>query len=150
MGQTLTQIYLHLIFCTKNRYPYIDTGIEKELHAYIGGIIKQQKGIPMCINGTSDHIHILCSSPRTVAISDFLKEIKGSSSRWIKTKGIAYKKFEWQDGYGAFSVSHSQKDKVEKYILNQKAHHEKMTFEKEFVGFLEKHNKEYDERYLWK
>jgi len=149
MGQSLAQVYLHLIFSTKKRYPFITEEIESELFAYIGGVIKQHKGIPFCINGTSDHIHILCSCPRTITLLDFLREIKSGSSRWIKTKGICYKKFAWQDGYGAFSVSSSKKDIVEKYILNQKKHHDSTSFQKELVSFFEEYNVEYDEKYLW-
>jgi REP element-mobilizing transposase RayT len=149
MGQSLAQVYLHLIFSTKNRYPFIDSTIEQELFAYIGGIIKQQKGVSFSINGTLNHIHILCSAPRTVSLSDFMKEIKGSSSRWIKTKGNRYQKFAWQDGYAIFSVSSSQKQIVGEYISNQKIHHKKMSFENELIAFLEKYNIKYDETYLW-
>ena len=137
-------------FSTKNRNPFITEEIENELFAYIGGIIKQQKGILLCINGTSDHVHILCSYPRTITLSDFLKEIKSSSSRWIKTKDICYKKFGWQDGYGAFSVSSSKRDIVEKYISNQKKHHERISFQEELISFFEKYDIEYNEEYLWK
>lgn len=150
MGQSLAQVYIHLIFSTKNRYPFIDENIEKDLFAYIGGIIKHLKGMPFCIGGTSDHIHILCSFPRTVTLSDFLKEIKGSSSHWIKTKENRYRKFAWQDGYAAFSVSSSKKQIVERYILEQKIHHEKISFKEELISFLEQYAIEYDETYLWR
>ncbi|MDL2309287.1 IS200/IS605 family transposase [Bacteroidales bacterium OttesenSCG-928-B11] len=149
MGQSLAQVYLHLIFGTKKRQPFIDENIENDLFSYIGGIIKEQNGIPICINGISDHIHILCSFPRTIALSNFMKEIKGGSSRWIKTKGTQYRYFEWQNGYGAFSVSSSQKYKVEKYIMNQKKHHKKISFRSELIGFLIKYDIEYNETYLW-
>lgn len=149
MGQSLAQVYLHLIFSTKNRQPYIDEYIEQELFSYIGGIIKQLSGMPFCINGTADHIHILCSFPRTISLSDFLKEIKRSSSKWIKTKGTQYKLFAWQDGYGVFSVSSSKKEMVERYILNQKIHHTENSFKEEYVAFLKKYNMKHDEDYLW-
>ncbi|MDL2243665.1 IS200/IS605 family transposase [Bacteroidales bacterium OttesenSCG-928-J19] len=150
MGQSLAQVYLHLIFSTKDRRPYIDDKIEKDLFSYIGGIIKHQDGIPLCINGTSNHIHILYSHPRTKSLFDFVKEIKGSSSKWVKMKGSDYKTFGWQDGYAAFSVSSSKKEIVEKYIMNQKGHHKKEEFREELLSFLDKYNLEYDETYLWR
>ncbi|MDR1897874.1 MAG: IS200/IS605 family transposase [Prevotellaceae bacterium] len=150
MGQSLVQIYLHIVFSTKNRYPFIDGEVEKELFAYIGGIIKNHKGIPFLINGMPDHIHILCSFPRSICLSDFLKFIKGNSSFWIKSKGSQYQNFDWQDGYAAFSVSSSRKPNVENYIRNQKKHHKAIGFQEELLKFLKEYNIEYDERYLWK
>ncbi|MDR0811801.1 MAG: IS200/IS605 family transposase [Paludibacter sp.] len=149
MGQSLAQVYLHLIFSTKNRYPFIHKEIENELFAYIGGIIKNLNGIPFIINGMADHIHILCSFPRSISLSDFLKTIKASSSLWIKTKGNQYQHFSWQDGYGVFSVSSSKKLIVENYIRNQKKHHQKLSFQEEVLRFLNEYHLEYDEKYLW-
>jgi REP element-mobilizing transposase RayT len=150
MGQSLSQVYLHLIFSTKNRYPFILEEIENELFAYIGGIIRNLKGIPFIINGTADHLHILCSFPRSIALSDFLKAIKASSSLWIKNKGNQYQYFSWQDGYGAFSVSSSKKLMIENYIRNQKEHHKKLSFQDELLRFLDEYNLECDEKYLWR
>lgn len=150
MSQSLAQIYTHIVFSTKERYPYIEPDVEPELFAYIGGAIKECKGVPFLINGTADHIHILSTLPRTMALSKYIEEIKCSSSRWIKTQKIPYsEKFAWQNGYGAFSVSSSQKDTVTRYIAGQKEHHRTVSFQEEFVAFLEKYNIEYDEQYLW-
>ena len=149
MPQSLAQIYIHIIFSTKERYPFIDTGIEPELFAYMGDSIKRCEGVPFLINGTADHVHILSSLPRTMALSKYIEEIKRNSSRWIKTKSSDYQKFAWQNGYGAFSVSSSRKDSVLRYIAGQKDHHRKLTFKEEFIVFLGKYNIEYDEKYLW-
>ncbi len=149
MPQSLAQIYIHIVFSTKERYPFIDTAIEPELFAYIGATIKRCEGIPFLINGTADHLHILSSLPRMMSLSKYIEEIKRNSSRWIKTKGGKYEKFAWQNGYGAFSVSSSRKDSVVRYIAGQKEHHKRVTFKEEFITFLEKYNNEYDERYLW-
>jgi len=149
MSQSLAQIYIHIIFSTKERYPFIDTSIEPELFAYIGDTINRCEGVPFLINGTMDHIHILSSLPRTMSLSKYIEEIKRNSSRWIKTKNDQYKKFAWQNGYGAFSASSSRKDSVVRYIARQKDHHKTTTFKEEFVAFLEKYNIEYNETYLW-
>ena len=149
MSQSLAQIYVHIVFSTKERYPFIQPPIESELFAYMGAIIKRCDGFPFLINGTADHLHILSSLPRTLALSKYIEEIKRNSSRWIKTKDSRYEKFAWQNGYGAFSVSSSQKDSVLRYINGQKEHHKTVTFKEEFVTFLKKYNIQYDERYLW-
>ncbi|MHC4525283.1 MAG: IS200/IS605 family transposase [Planctomycetota bacterium] len=149
MPQSLSQIYVHIIFSTKERRPFVDTAIEPELFAYMGDSIKRCEGVPFLINGTTDHVHILSSLPRTMALSKYIEEIKRNSSRWIKTKGNDYQKFAWQNGYGAFSVSSSRKDSVLRYIAGQKDHHKKITFKEEFIAFLEKYGIEYNERYLW-
>lgn len=149
MAQSLAQVLIHIIFSTKERYPFITMSVEPELYAYIGDTVKRTGGIPIKINGTADHIHILSSLPKTISIAKYIEEIKRNSSRWIKTKGTSYEKFAWQNGYGAFSVSYSQKDSVVAYIINQKEHHQKLTFKEEFIAFLNKYHIEYDERYLW-
>ncbi|MCE5185597.1 MAG: IS200/IS605 family transposase [Planctomycetaceae bacterium] len=149
MSQSLAQVLIHIVFSTKERHPFIDTAIESQLYAYIGDTIKRSKGVPVKINGTTDHVHILTSMPRTTSLADFIEDIKRNSSRWIKTKGSEYEKFAWQNGYGAFSVSFSQKGAVLEYILSQKEHHFKLTFKEELIVFLRKHEIAYDERYLW-
>ncbi len=149
MPQSLAQIYLHIVFGTKNRYPFIERDIDTELYAFTGASIKRLGGMPVEIGGTDDHIHILTSFPRTITVADFVKDIKANSSRWIKTKGDRYRDFAWQEGYGVFSVSASGKQRVSDYIVNQRRHHGKLSFQEEFLAFLEKYNVEYDERYLW-
>ena len=149
MAQSLSKVYLHIVFSTKKRFPFIKPEIEDELYAYIGGTIKKLGGIPFIINGMGDHIHIFSTLPRTIALSKFLEEIKRSSSKWIKTKETAYQNFAWQGGYAAFSVSDSVKDTVVKYIQNQKEHHRSLSFKEEVIKFLKKYDLDYDEKYLW-
>lgn len=149
MPQSLAQVYVHIIFSTKGRYPLINESIEPELFAYMGDTIKRCEGVPFLINGTADHVHLLSSLPRTMSLSKYIEEIKRNSSRWIKTKGSQFEKFAWQSGYGAFSVSSSRKDSTVRYIAGQKDHHRAVTFKEEFIAFLEKYGIEYDERYLW-
>jgi putative transposase len=149
MPQSIAQLNIHLVFSTKKRRPFIKPEIEAELHAYIGGTIKNMGGIPLKINGMPDHIHILFSMPRTLALSKIVGDIKRSSSLWIKSKDSSLTSFSWQTGYAAFSVGYSQKDMVVRYIANQKVHHRKKTYEEEVVKFLDDQEMEYDERYFW-
>ncbi len=149
MAQSLSKVYLHIIFSTKNRENLILPKVEKELYAYIGGVIKNLKGVPININGMPNHIHILSTFPRTITIAKFLEEIKKSSSKWMKTQGSEFVDFSWQGGYAVFSVSQSKVEVVSKYISNQKEHHKKMTFQEEVIQFLEQYGIEYDEKYLW-
>ena len=149
MAQSLAKIFVHLVFSTKYRSPLIKPDIDNELYSYIGGIITGLGGIPIIINGVEDHIHILTTLPKTITLSKYLEEIKCSSSKWIKTKGINYKDFSWQRGYGAFSVSSYKVDVVKNYIARQKEHHKSQNFKIELIKFLEEYKVEYDERYLW-
>ena len=149
MAQSLAQMYVHIVFSTKDRHPFIHEDIEPQLYAYMGDTIKRMEGIPCLINGVADHVHVLSTLPRTVTLSKYIEEIKRPSSRWIKTKGGMYEKFGWQNGYGAFSVSSSRVASVKRYIAGQKEHHRTMTFKEEFLEFLRKYNIKFDERYLW-
>ena len=149
MAQSLAQLYTHIVFSTKKRFPFVKPAIEKELYAYMGSTIKRIGGIPFMINGVPDHVHIFSTLPKTVALSKFIEEIKRNSSRWIKTKGTTYQHFAWQNGYAGFSVSSSKKDTVLRYIANQKKHHETLTFKDEVLKFLKEYEIDYDERYLW-
>ena len=126
----------------------ISDEIKDELHKYLGGLIKELKGKPIKINGIDDHVHILASIPPTVSTSDAMRFIKANSSKWVSKK--FNKPFEWQKGYGAFSVSRSGMDAVVKYIENQKEHHKKYDFRDEFLLFLKKYEVDFDEQYLWK
>lgn len=148
MSQSFVQIYVHIVFHTKNNKQLIRPEIEIELYSYFGGILKNYKSNPLQIGGTSDHIHILCTLPKTMAPADLVEEIKKSSSKWIKTKGSHYNNFYWQDGYGGFSVSNSGIDSVKKYILNQKKHHEKVSFIDEYKNLLDAYGILYEDRYI--
>ena len=150
MAQSLSQLFVHIIFHVKTTSVVIREHEADELYAYIGSIIKDRQSIPISINGVGDHIHILCILSKNVALADFLEDVKKYSSRWIKTKDNYYKTFAWQGGYGGFSVSPSLCDKTKQYIQKQKEHHKKMTFQEEYLLFLKEYGIEYDEKYLWR
>ena len=149
MGQSLVKNYIHIVFSTKYRQPLIDQQVEAELHAYLGGICNRLECPVVIVGGYTDHIHILCMLSKKITLMKLLEEVKSHSSKWIKTKGEAYRNFYWQDGYGAFSVNPSEIDRVIHYIANQHAHHDKKEFKDEFRAFLNKYQVKYDERYVW-
>ena len=149
MSQSLSKLYTHIVFHTKFNQNLIKADIENELYAYLGGILKQNKSVPIVINGVEDHVHILCIMSKNIALADLLEELKRNSSRWIKTKGVNYKYFAWQGGYGGFSVSQSKVDVVKRYIENQKEHHKNETSKEEYLRFLKEYNVDYDPNYLW-
>ena len=148
MGQSLSQLYVHLTFGTKGRKPYITVELEKELHAYIIGILRNMESPSLQINSVPDHIHILFRLSKNYALAKVVEEVKKSSSRWMKEKGI--KEFTWQIGYGAFSVSSSVVNRVERYIQRQKEHHQKASYKEEICDFMNKYDViEYDGNYFW-
>lgn len=149
MAQSLANILLHLIFSTKNRAPFIDPDLERELFPYLATICRTCKCPAHAVGGTDDHVHIACSLARTITVADLLQEIKADSSKWIKTKGAQYGRFEWQAGYGAFSIGQSQLPALRQYIACQREHHKRKTFQEEFREFLQRYQIEYDERYVW-
>lgn len=150
MPQSLSKLYVHIIFHTKYNQLMILPEVEKELYAYIGGIIKENQSIPIKIGGVKDHLHILAAMSKNISLAKFVEEIKRNSSRWIKTKGSEYKNFAWQGGYAGFSVSPSVLDRVVRYIENQKIHHQQHSFQSEYLQFLEEHQIDFDEDFLWK
>ena len=153
MAQSLSQLWVHIIFSTKNRYPLLeDINIQKRMHEYIAGICFNLNCIPDTIGGVADHVHLLVVLSKTITLSDFIEEIKKSSSMWIKQlpeKNTSIEKFYWQRGYGAFSVSQSNISHVRRYIQNQHDHHKTITFEDELRKFLTRHKMVFDEKYLW-
>jgi putative transposase len=149
MAQTLVSLYVHLIFSTKNREDIILVETEAELWAYIGGILNNNNSKLISANGISNHVHLLISLSKNLSLSKLVGDIKRDSSKWIKTKSENYQKFQWQDGYGAFSVGYTQIEDVKNYISKQKAHHSNKKFEDEFRYFLKKYHVEFDERYIW-
>ena len=149
MPQSLTKVYVHLVFSTKYRKPLIDETIRDRLWEYFGGICKGLECNPIQIGGYRDHVHILCRLSKKITQIRFVEEVKKQSSKWIKTIDVRYSDFYWQDGYGIFSVNPAQVNIVVAYIKNQERHHQKQVFKKELVELLEKLNVEYDERYLW-
>ena len=149
MAQTLVQIFIHVVFSTKNRANMITPEIEPELFAYIGGIAANNKSKLVAANGTENHIHLLILLSKTIEVSELVGDIKRNSSRWIKTKGEDFKSFGWQDGFAAFSVGQTQIPMVKEYIANQKEKHRRLKFEDEMRKFFDKYGIEYDERYVW-
>jgi REP element-mobilizing transposase RayT len=137
------------VFHTKYNQDLIKADVEKELYSYLGGILKQNKSVPIAINGIENHVHILCIMSKNIALADLLEELKKNSSRWIKTKGSDYIDFAWQGGYGGFSVSQSKVDVVKRYIENQKEHHKKETFKEEYIRILKEYDVDFNENYLW-
>ena len=149
MPQSLAKNVMHLIFSTKERRKLLSDEIRPELHSYMAAVLKGEKCPALLINSVEDHVHILFLLHRTVALSTAVAEVKKSSSKWIKTKGVEFELFSWQAGYGSFSVSESNIPAVRRYIENQKEHHRTISFQDELRKFFIKHNCEYDERYVW-
>ena len=149
MGQSLVKNYIHLVFSTKHRQPFIHAPIEQELHAYLGGICNRLECQIITVGGYTDHVHLLCMLSKKIALIKLLEEVKSHSSKWIKTKGDTLRNFYWQDGYGAFSINPTEVEVVVKYIADQKDHHARWTFQQEYRAFLKKYHVEYDERYVW-
>ena len=149
MPQSLSKVYTHITFSTKNRQNLIDSAIEQRLFNYLGGICKGLDCSPVQVGGFKNHVHILCTLARGTTQSTLLEKLKKESSKWIKTVDNKYHNFYWQNGYGIFSVNPSEIDIVKEYILKQAEHHNAKTFEDEFRAFLKKYKIEYDERYVW-
>ncbi|WP_138993720.1 IS200/IS605 family transposase [Larkinella sp. C7] len=149
MPQSLTRVYVHLVFSTKYREPIIGDEVKDELYAYLGGICRQLECNPVKIGGYYDHVHILCVLSKKITLMKLLEEVKKSSSKWMKMQGHTYRNFYWQDGYGAFSVNPSQVDAVVRYISNQYQHHGSTSFQDECRGIFQKYGMVYDERYVW-
>jgi putative transposase len=149
MANSYTNILIHFIFSTKNREKIITEKFQERLHPYMGGIARENNMKALAIGGVEDHVHLLISLPPTLPIAKAIQLIKGGSSKWVHDTFPALKKFKWQQGYGAFSVSVSQVENTIAYILGQREHHRKKTFQDEYIAFLKKHNVEYDQRYIW-
>lgn len=150
MPQSLAQIYLHLVFSTKDRRPFlVDRTVCDELHKYLGGTCNQLDCPVLRVSGVEDHVHVLCRLGRSVSVADLIKELKRESSTWIKTKGPSLADYHWQNGYGAFSVSPSHVESVRNYIQNQRQHHRHESFQDEFRRLLQIYGLQWDERYVW-
>lgn len=149
MSQTLTSLLVHLVFSTKNRQPIITPEIEPELFAYIGGILGNYESRLLDAGGDRDHVHLLVSQSKNIALAKLLKELKQGSSLWIKTIDRKFRYFQWQEGYAAFSISQREVRALKRYIADQKQHHRKQTFKEELLRFLDDYGIDYDERYLW-
>ena len=145
---TFTKLTYHIVFSTKYRHPLIHNAFQKRLYEYIGGIIRGQNGHLIEIGGIEDHIHLLTSLSPKKSTSDAIREIKANASKWSNELDIT-RRFEWQKGYGAFTVSYSQIESVRHYIQNQREHHQTQTFEEEYITFLRLHDIVFDRQYLF-
>ena len=150
MPQSLAQLYLHIVFSTKNRIPFLrEKHVRDRLHAYLAGICINLDSPALIVGGFEDHVHLLCRHSKNVAVSHFLQELKRDSSKWVKAEFAALADFHWQGGYGAFSVSPSHVDALRQYIADQEKHHQRETFQDEFRRICRKYGVEIDERYVW-
>ena len=150
MANTYTQIHIQFVFAVKHRDGLIHASFKDELYQYISGIIKNNNHKLLAINGMPDHVHVLVGMRPTQSVSDLLQDIKGSSSKWINDKKFLRVRFEWQEGYGAFSYAKSEVNSVIRYIQNQEEHHRTKSFREEYLMMLKDFDVEFDERYIFK
>lgn len=148
MPSTHLSLHYHVVFSTKDRAPFIGAAWRERLHAYIGGVVRNVEGVPEAIGGVADHVHLLIGLRATARLADVVRDLKAVSSRWVHDE-IGERAFAWQEGYGAFTVSASQREAVREYIAAQKDHHRKRTFQEEYLELLQRSDVEFDERYLW-
>ena len=150
MTQTLTKLWVHIIFSTKNRQPFLDNPqIRGEMFAYPAEVTRDMNSPSTIVGGMEDHVHILCLQHKNITLPDLVGKLKRTSSKWIKSKGREYADFYWHSGYGAFSVSQSAVPDVKNYIANQQEKHRDMSFQEEFRLYLKRHGVVFDERYVW-
>ena len=148
--QSLAKILVHTVFSTKERRPFLrDKPLREEMHRYLGGVLTNLECQPIIVGGVEDHVHLLCALSRTCNAAGLVKELKRSSSLWLKTKGPELSEFAWQNGYGIFSVGFSQIESVRDYIAGQEEHHRKVSFQDELRQLLRRYEIEFDERYVW-
>ncbi len=150
MANTYTQMHIQLVFAVQNRQSLINNDWKDELYRYITGIVHNRQHKVLAINGMPDHLHLLIGLRPAQSLSELVQEIKGGSSRWVNDKKLVKGRFEWQEGYGAFSYGKSQVDAVVRYIRQQEEHHRVRTFREEYLAFLELFGVEYDEKYMFK
>ncbi|MEX2114567.1 MAG: IS200/IS605 family transposase [Pirellulales bacterium] len=148
MPQSFGSLHCHIVFSTKQRRPYINDDVQPRLFAYIGGIVGNHSSSLIAAGGMPDHVHLLVSLGRTLAVADGVRLIKSNSSAWLHDE-VGMAGFQWQEGYGAFAVSYSHIDLVKSYLADQRQHHHRATLQDEFRQLLRRHNIEWDERYVW-
>jgi putative transposase len=149
MPQSFACLHYHLTFSSKHRQPLLTPDLSERIFEYIGGILKPHKGVLVAAGGTVDHVHLLVSLSRSMAVAEAVRLIKTNSSGWVHDIFPEQEGFAWQTGYGAFAVSYSHLDMVRQYLARQEEHHRIKTFQEEFLEFLQRHDLEYDERYIW-
>lgn len=147
MPQSLAQLYVHLIFSTKNREPVLRTEDREHLHSYLGGILRQVECPVLGVGSVCDHVHLVFRLSKNLALAHVVEDVKTSSSKWLKTQGIVYRNFHWQAGYGAFAVSASRLPAVLEYVRQQEEHHRVEPFQDELRRLFKKTGLEFDERY---
>jgi len=148
MAHSFASLLVHAVFSTKNRAPDLSPEIAGRLFPYMGGIVRERKGVPLIINGPADHVHMLMSLSTTESIAELMRVVKTNSSRWLHEQFPAQKEFGWQAGYAAFTVSASRAVDVKDYIAGQQEHHRRVSFQEEILTFLQKHGITYDVRDL--
>lgn len=148
MSSTFTNLLFHIVFSTKSRARLIGDDIKDDLYAYIGGIIRNRRGVLLEIGGTADHVHLAARFRADASVADMVRDFKSNSTNWHKRQLESSIRFGWQTGYAAFSVSESQLAAVRKYIRRQQEHHRTISFKQELISLLEKHNVDFDERYI--
>jgi len=150
MPQSLSNVIVHVVYSTKSRKAFLrDPQLREEMHKQLGGASKTLHCPPVIVGGSEDHVHLLARQSRTISLADWIKELKRTTSLWIKERDPRQKAFQWQAGYGAFSVSQSKVAQVVEYVENQEEHHRRFDFKTEFRRLLERHGIPYDERYVW-
>jgi len=149
MAQSLAKVLVHLVFSTKERRPWIDDALARDLYLYLAATARGLGCPAQEVGGTADHVHIVFSLSRTVSLASSVEDVKKGSSKWAKTRGEKYRDFAWQGGYGAFSIGESGLAACTRYIREQAKHHERMDFKVELRKLLRKYGVEHDERYLW-
>lgn len=148
MSQSLSKVLLHIVFSTKHREELIPQMHQKDLYAYLAGICRALGSEAYRVGGTGNHVHIACTLTRTLTTSHLVRDLKGSSSKWLKEK-LGNSQFAWQSGYGVFSLGQSQLEHLIRYIDNQHEHHKQFSYEEELLGLLAKYKIDYDTKYLW-
>ena len=149
MANTYTQLYIQIVFSTRNRRPVIHEKIRNDVQKYITGIIQKEGSKVMAIYANPDHLHILIGLNPSTSLSSLVQKIKANSSRWLKQKGFVSQNFEWQKGYGAFSYSRSELNRVIDYILKQPEHHKKLNYKEEYLNLLKEFDVQYDPKYVF-
>jgi putative transposase len=148
MAHTFTNLLYHLIFATKDRYPWLDDEIRPRLWEYLAAAVHSEGGKPYLVNGVADHVHLFVRLPQDKALADVVRNLKANSSGWLHRSFPTLQEFAWQTGYGAFTVSSSQAPKLRQYIADQEAHHRRLTFKEELAAMLRAHEIEFEEKYL--
>ena len=149
MSQSLTRLYAHLVFSTKNRQAFFDETIRSRVHGYLASVIRDLESPWVVVGGVADHVHILFDMGKMVAPVKFVEQVKRESSKFVKTIDKKYARFYWQRGYGMFSVSPKDRDEAERYVRNQEEHHRQLTFQDEYRAMLRHYDVDYDEQYVW-